>query len=243
MLTAGLGVSQQVAGKSLREGLFLSTYAVADLPKAMLGSALIAIPIALLVARIMTRVGPAKLTPLLFAFSAALSLAEWVLLPRLPKPTVLLVYLHVSIGGALLLSAFWSVVNERFDPQTLKRQVGRITASATLGGLLGGAAMERIAHWLNARTALLLVAFVCLLAAASARGMSHVAPTHTAARPEPVRFTSYLWTLALLVASSAMASAFADFGLKQAAAAELSEEQAAEREPATRSRAATGTNG
>ncbi|HXK18634.1 MAG TPA: hypothetical protein VNG33_12565, partial [Polyangiaceae bacterium] len=145
MLTAALAVAHQVAAKSLREGLFLSTYAVSDLPKVMLGSALAAMPIALLVARLMTRVGPAKLAPLLFVTSAALSLTEWVLLPRLPRAIALLLYLHVSIGGALLMSAFWSIVSERFDPHTLKRLIGRITASATLGGLLGGAAMERVA--------------------------------------------------------------------------------------------------
>jgi hypothetical protein len=85
MLTAGLGVAHQVAGKSLREGLFLSTYAVVDLPKVMLGSALAAIPIALLVTRLMTRVGPAALAPALFVASSALSLLEWLLLPAFPR--------------------------------------------------------------------------------------------------------------------------------------------------------------
>ncbi len=224
MLTAGLGVAHQVAGKSLREGLFLSTHAVSDLPKVMLGSALAAIPIALLVTGLMTRWGPARLAPALFLASAALSLLEWLLLPGFPRPTALLVYLHVSIGGALLLSAFWSVVNERFDPHTLKRLIGRITASATLGGLVGGAAMERVAHWLDTRSALVLVAGVCSVAAASAWRLSHVATAPASQRSTesaPVRFTGYLWTLALLVGSSAMASAFADFGLKQVAAVEL----------------------
>lgn len=222
MLTAALAVGHQVSGKSLREGLFLSTYSVADLPKAMLGSALLAIPIALLVARQMTRVGPGKLAPLLFVASAVLSLTEWALLPQLPRAVALLLYLHVSIGGALLMSAFWSIVNERFDPHALKRLVGRIAAGATLGGLVGGAAMERIAHWIDARSSLPLVAAACLLAALGCRSLA--ATLGSAAGPDalPLRrlkFSGYLWTLALLVASSAAASAFADFGLKQVAVA------------------------
>ena len=40
--------------------------------------------------------------------------------------------------GAVLISGFWSVVNERFDPHTAKQVVGRIAAGATVGGLLGG---------------------------------------------------------------------------------------------------------
>ena len=90
-----------MAAKSLREGLFLSTYSVSDLPKAMLGSALLAIPIALVVSRLMTQHGPARLAPALFVASALLSLLEWVLLPELPRAAALLVYLHVSIGAAL----------------------------------------------------------------------------------------------------------------------------------------------
>ena len=222
MLTAGLAIAQQVAGKSLREGLFLSTYAVADLPKVMLGSALASIPIVLLVARLMTRLGPNKLTPSLFVASAVLSLLEWALLPQLPRATALVVYLHVSIGGALLVSAFWSVVNERFDPHALKHLIGRITASATIGGLLGGVAMERVVHWVNARTALPLIACASLLSAFSAYRLGAVEgppPSPASRSNEPVRFTGYLWTLALLVSSMAAASAFADFALKQAAVA------------------------
>lgn len=224
MLTAALAIGHQVAGKSLREGLFLSTYSVADLPKAMLGSALAAIPIALLVTRLMTRLGPAKFSPLLFVASALLSLLEWALLPRFPRPIALLVYLHVSIGGALLMSAFWSIVNERFDPHTLKRFVGRIAASATLGGLLGGLAMERTAQLLNAHSTLLLVAGMCLVAAVGTQRLGATVSPANLTLDEAVRpphFTSYLWTLALLVASSAAASAFADFGMKQAAAGRI----------------------
>jgi hypothetical protein len=221
MLTAALGVGHQVAAKSLREGLFLSTFSVADLPKAMLGSALLAIPIALVVSRFMTRHGPARVAPALFVASALLSLLEWALLPGVPRAAALLVYLHVSVGGALLMSAFWSIVNERFDPHALKRVVGRIAAGATLGGLVGGAVMERVAHWLDARSTLPLVAAACLVAALGCRSLAATLAPATAAEAQPSGrppFTGYLWTLALLVASSAAASAFADFGLKQLAA-------------------------
>lgn len=222
MLTAALAIAHQVAGKSLREGLFLSIFKVADLPKVMLGSALVAIPVVLLVSRLMTRHGPDRLTPILFVISAALSLVEYFLLPIAPHAIALTVYLHVSIGGALLISAFWSLVNERLDPHGMKRVVGRITACATLGGLLGGAAMERMAHWVSARSTLTLVAGMCLLAAACSQRLAATESTSSgpASRvQDPVKFSGYLWTLALLVTSTAAASAFADFALKQAAQA------------------------
>ncbi|HEY6078517.1 MAG TPA: hypothetical protein VIW29_06930, partial [Polyangiaceae bacterium] len=220
MLTAAIAIGHQVAGKSIREGLFLSSFPVTDLPKTMLATALVAIPIALLVTRLMTRLGPTRVTPVLFVVSALLSCLEWLLLPRFQHGIALVVYFHISIGGALLMSAFWSIVNERFDPHTLKRLVGRISASATLGGLLGGIMMERVAHLVNARSTLPLMALMSLITAVCTLGMAAPSTGHTAALLENagrVKFTGYLWTLALLVAASAASSAFADFGLKQIA--------------------------
>jgi hypothetical protein len=220
MLTAALAIAHQVAAKSLREGLFLSTFSLAHLPRMMLCSALIAIPSAFFVARLMMRYGPARVAPAMFAVSATLSLTEWLLFPSTPRAVAILVYLHVSVGGALLASAFWSVVNERFDPHSLRRLVGRIGASATLGGLVGGAAMERMAYWVDARSTLLLVSGLCLAAAAGSQRLGAALRVAAGATSQPAvraRFTRYLWTLALLVACSAAASTFSDFALKQAA--------------------------
>ena len=49
-----------------------------------------------------------------------------------------MVYLHMGVFGATLVSAYWSLVNERFDPYTAKRIIGRIGTGASLGGALGG---------------------------------------------------------------------------------------------------------
>ena len=146
MAAAAFALGLHVAARSLREGLFLATFPVAELPKAMLGAALFAIPMALIVARGMAHWGPGRLTPILFLLSACGSVGEWWLLPSLPRVIAIAVYLHVSIGGALLVSAFWSIVNERFDPHALKAVVGGIGGFSTLGGLSGGLLMERAAH-------------------------------------------------------------------------------------------------
>ncbi|HEY1536629.1 MAG TPA: hypothetical protein VGF76_21555, partial [Polyangiaceae bacterium] len=221
MWAAALTIGHHVAAKSLREALFLGTFSVAALPKAMLGAALVAIPSALFVARGMVRFGPARLAPAMFVASALTSLLEWWYLPSAPRTVAIVVFAHISIGGALLMSAFWSSVSERFDPHTLKNLVGRIGASGTLGGLIGGLAMERVAHWLDARSTLLLVALLALAAAASAAQLgasSSGTPGATVPPAGKTRFTRYLWALGLLVAASAAASTFGDFALKQAAA-------------------------
>jgi len=222
MAAAASALALHVAARSLREGLFLATFPVAELPKAMLGAALFAIPMALIVAQGMARIGPGRLAPILFLLSACGSVGEWWLLPSLPRVVAIAVYLHVSIGGALLVSAFWSIVNERFDPHTLKAVVGRIGGFSTLGGLVGGLTMERFAHSWSARTSLLLLALLASITAVIVQRLGATLPT---AKPAPEgpkareRLTGYLRTLALLVACTAAVSAFGDFALKQAAAA------------------------
>jgi hypothetical protein len=65
-----------------------------------------------------------------------------------------------------LISGFWSVINERLDPRTAKRQIGRIGAGATFGGLLGGLLAERIAALSSAERMLLLLGLLHFLCAA-----------------------------------------------------------------------------
>ena len=225
ILTAALALAHQVAAKSLREGVFLATFSVTQLPWMMLGTALASIPTALLVARLMGRWGPTRLAPALFLVNGLAAFSEWWLLPSAPRAIAIAVYLHVSIGGALVVSAFWSIINECFDPHTLKKVVGRIGASCTLGGLAGGLLMERAAHSLSARTGLLVIGGLALAAALSTRLLAGAVSISKPSPEEPQareRITGYLRTLALLVAGTAAASAFGDFALKQAAVARFS---------------------
>ena len=48
--------------------------------------------------------------------------------------------------NSILISGFWSVINERFDPYAAKTVIARVTAAATFGGLLGGIAANTVAY-------------------------------------------------------------------------------------------------
>lgn len=215
MLAAGLTAAHQVGAKALREGIFLSTFSVADLPKAMLATALATLPTVFFVSKRMRERGPGLLAPAMFGVSALLSVFEWAGLIHAPRAVAAFVYLHVSLGGALLMSAFWSLVNERFDPHTLKKNMGRIGTGATLGGLLGGALMGVVVRQIEARTALLVLAGISGTAGfVVSRLALGGAPPAKAEGEAPARYSSYLGTLGMLVASTAASSAFADFALK-----------------------------
>ncbi len=141
---AGTMIAFQVAGKATRDALFLSSYDVSLLPRTIMAAAVVSVLAALLASRWMTLLSPGRLLPIAFGASAVLLLVEWTLLDPFRGVVAIAVYLHFAALGAVLISGFWSVVNERFDPRTAKRYVGKIAAGGTMGGLIGGLMAERI---------------------------------------------------------------------------------------------------
>ena len=144
-LAAAALIANQVAGKALRDGLFLSNYDVTALPLMVMAAAFFSIAVALFTSRAMSTVGPRKFLLGGLLAGTFLLLGEWVLLGYYPRAAAVAVYLHLAALGASLISAFWSMVNERFDPRTAKRTVSRIAAGGTAGGLVGGVLAERVA--------------------------------------------------------------------------------------------------
>jgi len=88
--------------------------------------------------RTTVRLGPFRSTPVSLSISGVLHVAEWLLLGYHPRIAACAIYLHVVAIGSILLSSFWSVMNESFDPRAAKLSFGRISGAGTLGGLLGG---------------------------------------------------------------------------------------------------------
>src|SRR5580765_2129064 len=113
-----------VAGKAARDAILLSNFGIKTLPIFITISALLAMPIILVAGKLMTRFGPARLMPALNLISAAFAVVEWLLLARYPRPTAIAIYFHLSTSGAVLVSGFWSIINERFDVQRAKRHIG-----------------------------------------------------------------------------------------------------------------------
>ncbi|MEP6863056.1 MAG: MFS transporter [Deltaproteobacteria bacterium] len=166
-MTALVVVAAFVAGKAARDAILLSQFGIRSLPIFITIAALVSLPIVLVAGKLMTRFGPAHLMPLLNLASAACALAEWLLLGPFPRMTAIAVYFHLGISGALLVSGFWSIVNERFDVQTAKRHIGRIGMGATLGGILGGLIAQATAVYLSPDSILLVLAGMQLVCAAT----------------------------------------------------------------------------
>ena len=114
-VTAASSVAFQVGARATRDALFLSIVGPAHLPMMVMGTALLAIAFAFLSSRALSAWGPARVIPAGFASSAVLLLVEWVVSFWNPALAAVLVYLHCGCLGGLLISGFWSLLNERFD--------------------------------------------------------------------------------------------------------------------------------
>jgi hypothetical protein len=104
----------------------------------VIAAAIVSFGLVILFSRALARFGPRRIVPLGFLLSAAGHLVEWRASGALPGPVAVATYLHIAGFGALLLSGFWSLVNEAVDPHTAKHNFARITGAGTAGGIAGG---------------------------------------------------------------------------------------------------------
>lgn len=218
---AGLILLQQIGAKAARDALFLTHFPARELPKIMAGAALLSLVVVLASARAMARLGPSRLLPVTLGLNAALFGAEAVLSVAYPAATALVLYLHVAALGSVLVSGFWSLVTERFDPHRARRYVGRIGVGATLGGAIGGLVADLVTRLLSSQGLLVFLAVTSVSAAFVLRRVGRGARVPAAAQsaePESplaiLKKTPYLWLLAALAALTALWAALLDYALK-----------------------------
>jgi hypothetical protein len=224
-LAAFLLIAQQVASRAVRDALFLSAFQVKSLPAVMAASALAAIAGAEVLAFALGRRAPSRLVPAAAVVSTLLLAGWWAVGLHAPRLAAVLLYLHVAAFGGALVSGFWSMVNERFDPYTARRVVGRIGAGATAGGVAGGVLVLAVSHLLPAGAAVPLLvglsataAFVLLLGAGGGRQGSPPPRTEILALPLLAR-SPHLRNIVLVIALGAVVEALVDFQFKGLATA------------------------
>ena len=227
MVCAAFMIGHQVAAKAARDGLFLSRFPVTDLPKIVGLAALLSIALGLVFSRLLTRYGPARVVPFAVLISGMLHCGEYALLDWNRDAVVTVAYLHIVGFGAILLSGFWSVTNEAFDPREAKLRFGRIAGAGTAGGVLGGVLAERTVYLLNTDSLLLLLAgihfisFALLMVirkfTAADRRSETPDPGIMAARAAFAR-APFLLSLAALVLLGTISASLLDYLFKSGAA-------------------------
>ena len=224
-------IANQVGAKATRDALFLSNFGIDGLPYMLIGAAVFSILTVLWGSRLMAKWTPSRVIPVVFGASAVLLVAEWALWHQSPRLAAVLVYLHVAAFGSFLISGFWSIINERFDPRTAKKKVGLIAGGGTLGGLLGGLLAERVAAAFTVSTMLPLLGVMHLACGL----MVYLVRTPTTRRWKSaemrvetsglgyVRRVQYLRNIALLIVLSTAGATLLDYVFKARAFATYTE--------------------
>lgn len=151
MTILGLIMAYLVAAKASRDALFLSQFSTSNLPAMVAVAAIGAVAMSMLGSRMLIRLGPNRMTAFSFALSGVMQVAEWMLFGYRPRIAACLIYVHVVAFGSVLVSAFWSLMNESYEPRSAKTVFGKISGSGTLGGFLGGLLAERVAALFSAQ--------------------------------------------------------------------------------------------
>jgi hypothetical protein len=226
MATAAPMIAYQVASKATRDALFLSYFPITTLPPLLTSSAIVSIVVVLGFTRVLARWGPARVMPSMFLVNAALLLGVWALSFRNPPLAAIATYFHVAVLGPIVVSCFWSLISERFDARTARREIGRIGALGTLGGLMGGVLADRVAHWGGVLTMLPVLAGLHIVCAVAAMGVgsprapsAELASMNLSGGLRLLARDRYLRRIGLLTASGTLMAALLDYAFKADATA------------------------
>ena len=230
MLVAAAMIANHVGGRATRDALFFSNFDITAFPIMLIVASLLSIVAVVVFSRAMLSLSPQRLVPLAFGASAVMLLVEWWLTSQSSKVAAVAVYLHLAVVGSFLISGFWSIINERFDPRTAKMRISRIAAGATVGGLAGGILAERVAALLSVSAMLPLLALLHLFCAWRLRALGPAAITASPQanrdpasdfQPEAHRSgfrivaqESYLRSLAMLVVLGTLSGVLIDYVFK-----------------------------
>lgn len=229
IVTAIPMVAQLIAGRAVRDALFLTEYDAEYLPRVMLGAAALSLGAAVTVGRVMPLWGPRATALGLALVNGLIFVLEAALLDVAPKAVAVLTYLHVSTLGALVVSAFSSIVNERFDPLFAKTVVARVGIGATVGGILGGVLALVLSDRTNLATMLYGLGALSILVSL---GAWNVGKSIQAQRPpdeatefgaQTIAKDTYLRKVALTVLLLGAVGVFVDYAMKAEADARFSD--------------------
>ena len=219
-------LAHQVAAKAFRDATFLTAWPATALPLMTVATAVFTVALVPIVSRLFERFSTRTVVASGFVVSAAGHLLEWGFYDA-GRWIAVAIYLHLAGVAALLLSGFWSIISERFDPSGARESYGRIAAAGTAGGIAGTVVAERIATTVGPDAVLLLLAVLHVFCAVGVK-MMRGAP---ALLPAPVgggdRMSSvaetlrapYVRTIAWFVLLTSASSAIIEFLFKSNARA------------------------
>lgn len=135
--------------KAVRDSLFLSEIGTAQLPYLYMLTAGSMALISVVYPRALRRIGLFSFARLTSVIAVASLLVFWWLVSYQGRASFYLLYVWVSLFGAITASQAWSVASHVFDAREARRTYAGIGLGGVLGGIVGGSLAGIIAPWLG----------------------------------------------------------------------------------------------
>lgn len=230
--------------KAVRDTLFLSTFPVELLPYFFIGTGVLSGLAVGAYTRLLAAFTPQRVVPSLAGVSAVMLGLLWLGERHAGAWVVAILYAWTSVSNTLLISGYWTVYNERFDPRTARKLFGVVGMATTIGGVVGGVGSHSLLRVVAPESLLLSLAGVEILAALAVLRLAASTPSRrlqaasvALGEPLPERIeadgglfqgikdllsTPYLRNIALFAAGLTIAGTLCDYVLKDAAYRALS---------------------
>ena len=223
--------------KPVTRGLFIEKLGAENLPWVQFGAGIVIGVIMQGYSRAIALVPRRWMIPITVAGITVLMAAFYVMFGAWPTNRGVAVgfYLYGSIVAVLLISQFWTLANDVYDPRQAKRIFGFIGAGASLGGFTGATVTSTIVQRIGTNGVLLVSAVT--LAVCTATVFTVIRREPTAGRSDAaksgeergvsgseairlLRSSRHLQTIAMVIAFAAIGAAIIEQQLNMAAAAE-----------------------
>jgi AAA family ATP:ADP antiporter len=151
--------------KPLTRAQFINDLGADNLPWVLLAAGVLIAVIMQVFTRVVSRLPPKLVIPVTQLGLVALLLGFWVLFQTGQSWASIAFYFLGQIMGLLLISHFWTMANDVYDPRQAKRLFGFIGGGASLGGMAGSAALTFFVRSVGTETMILVSAgllFACV---------------------------------------------------------------------------------
>jgi ATP/ADP translocase len=214
--------------KAVRDSLFVTQIGPSQLPYVYLMIAGVMGLVSLGYTRAVNRIGLRKLIRATSLIAISNLLLFWLLFKQNSPIWFYVLYVWVSIFGAITASQFWLFATHVFNPREARRVFTWLGVGGILGGILGGALTNRVANWFGTESllivcALMMAATIVLLERAASFVQGEVeAKDGTGEGEEPsgraiyrkVRESRQLRLMVLLLTVAVIVEAFIDYQYK-----------------------------
>jgi ATP/ADP translocase/CRP-like cAMP-binding protein/HEAT repeat protein len=223
--------------KPVTRGLFIEKLGAENLPWIQFGAGVVIGFIMQGYTRVITAVPRRWMIPITLSAITVLMAAFYVLLGVWPTNRSIAVgfYLFGLIVGILLISQFWTLANDVYDPRQAKRIFGFIGAGASLGGFAGATVTATIVERIGTNGVLLVSAATLSICTFTVAGIIRREPTagqsdasktgeeRGVSGSEAIRLlqsSRHLQTIAMVIGFAAIGAAIIEQQLNMAAAQE-----------------------